>query len=102
MPFGRRAIRCHSVAEFDAVEASARSIRSNFAFWQADVTPKTNDIFEDEFQVTINKKNLLSASKVTTEDKTAEIVGAITSLAATATGRPLLMVMTEKLQPFLF
>jgi hypothetical protein len=71
-------------------------------FWHADVTPKTNDIFEDEFQVTINKKHLLSGSKVTTEDKTAEIVGTIISLAATATGRPLLMVMTEKPQPFFF
>jgi hypothetical protein len=46
------------------------------------VTPKTNDIFEDEVQVTVNSKHLLSAGKVTTEDKTAEIAGTIASFVA--------------------
>src|SRR5207245_2412011 len=31
------------------------------------VMPQTNDIFEDEVQVTVNSKHLLSAGKVTTE-----------------------------------
>ena len=48
------------------------------------VTPQTNDIFEDEVRVTANSKQLLSAGKVTTEDKTAEIVGTIASIAAQA------------------
>jgi hypothetical protein len=47
------------------------------------VTPQTNDIFEDEVQVTVNSKHLLSAGKVTTEDKTAEIAGTLASFAAT-------------------
>ena len=64
------------------------------------VTPQINDIFEDEVQVTINAKHLLSAGKVTTEDKTAEIVGTIASLAATAAGR---FAQIEKPpQPFSF
>jgi len=46
------------------------------------VTPQTNDIFEDEVQVTVNAKQLLSAGKVTTEDKTAEIAGTIAALVA--------------------
>jgi Predicted solute binding protein len=50
------------------------------------VTPQTNDIFEDEIQVTVNSKHLLSAGKVTTEDKTAEIVGTIASIAVEAAG----------------
>jgi hypothetical protein len=48
------------------------------------VTPQTNDIFEDEVRVTVNSKQLLSTGKVTTEDKTAEIVGTIASIAAQA------------------
>jgi hypothetical protein len=48
------------------------------------VTPQTNDIFDDEIQVTVNSKHLLTAGKVTTEDKTAEIVGTIASIAAQA------------------
>jgi hypothetical protein len=66
------------------------------------VTPKTNDIFDDEVQVTINTKHLLSAGKVTSEDKTAEILGTIASLAATAHGGLLSLAVTEKPQPFCF
>jgi hypothetical protein len=50
------------------------------------VTPVTNDIFEDDVRVTVNSKHLLSAGKVTTEDKTAEIVGTIASIAAEVKG----------------
>lgn len=66
------------------------------------VTPQTNDIFEDEVQVTINPKHLLSASKVTTEDKTAEIVGTIASLVATGMGYARRQGTTETPQPFCF
>jgi len=66
------------------------------------VTPQTNDIFEDEVQVTINPKHLLSASKVTTQDKTAEIVGTIASLVATGVGLTRGPGTTETPQPFCF
>lgn len=66
------------------------------------VTPQTNDIFEDEVQVTINPKHLLSASKVTTEDKTAEIIGTIASLVATGVGFTRGPGTTETPQPFCF
>ena len=65
------------------------------------VTPQTNDIFEDEVQVTVNAKKLLSAGKVTTEDKTAEIVGTIASLAAQAAARAY-VAPKESRQPFYF
>jgi hypothetical protein len=66
------------------------------------VTPQTNDIFEDEVQVTINPKHLLSASKVTTEDKTAEIIGTIASIVATGVGFTRGPGTTETPQPFCF
>jgi hypothetical protein len=49
-------------------------------------TPQSNPIFEDEVHVTVNAKHLLSTGNVTTEDKTAEIAGAIASLARAAAG----------------
>lgn len=45
------------------------------------VTPHANYVFEDEARVTINAKHLLSTGNVTTEDKTAEIVGTLASIA---------------------
>jgi len=48
------------------------------------VTPHANYIYEDEARVTVNPKQLLSTGNVTTEDKTADIVGAVASLASQA------------------
>ena len=48
--------------------------------------PQSNPIFEDEVRVTVNAKHLLSTGNVTTEDKTAEIAGALASLARAAAG----------------
>jgi len=45
------------------------------------VTPQANYLYEDDVHVTVNAKHLLSTGNVTTEDKTAEIVGALASLA---------------------
>jgi hypothetical protein len=55
------------------------------------VSPRANYMYEDETRVTVNSKHLLSTGNVTTEDKTADIVGALASLAAqavTLTGGP--------------
>jgi hypothetical protein len=46
------------------------------------VTPHANYVYEDEARVTVNSKQLLSTGNVTTEDKTADIVGAVASIAA--------------------
>jgi hypothetical protein len=62
-------------------------------------SPQPNYIYEDEVRVTVNAKRLLSAGNVTTEDKTAEIVGAVASMAAKAMFLP---VAAEKPQPFNF
>src|SRR5206468_3861593 len=50
------------------------------------VTPQANYLYEDDVHVTVNAKHLLSTGNVTTEDKTAEIVGALASLARTGMG----------------
>jgi hypothetical protein len=50
------------------------------------VTPEANYLYEDDVHVTVNAKHLLSTGNVTTEDKTAEIVGALASLARAGTG----------------
>jgi hypothetical protein len=47
-----------------------------------------NAMFEDEIKLTVNSKHLLSAGKATTEDKTAEIVGTVASLAKAAITGP--------------
>ena len=49
------------------------------------VTPQANYLYEDDVHVTVNAKHLLSTANVTTEDKTAEIVGALASLARAGT-----------------
>jgi hypothetical protein len=54
------------------------------------VTPRANYIYEDEARMTVNSKQLLSTGNVTTEDKTADIVGAVASIAAQAGGLKLL------------
>ena len=59
------------IAEAEADEASGGSY----------VTPQANYLYEDDVHVTVNAKHLLSTGNVTTEDKTAEIVGALASLA---------------------
>ena len=64
--------------------------------------PQSNPIFEDEVHVTVNAKHLLSTGNVTTEDKTAEIVGALASLARTAAGRFTGTEGIENPQPFNF
>jgi hypothetical protein len=64
-------------------------------------TPQSNPIFEDEVRVTVSAKHLLSTGNVTTEDKTAEIVGALASLARTAAGFARTEV-SENPQPFNF
>jgi len=46
------------------------------------VIPHANYIYEDETRVTVSAKHLLSTGKVTSEDKTVEIVGALASLAS--------------------
>src|ERR1700736_3027988 len=46
------------------------------------VTPRANYIYEDEARIGVNPKQLLSTGNVTTEDKTADIVGALASIAA--------------------
>lgn len=45
------------------------------------VIPHANYIYDDETQVTVNAKHLLSTGNVTSADKTAEIVGAVASMA---------------------
>lgn len=50
------------------------------------VTPHTNYVYEDETRVTANAKQLLSTGNVTTEDKTADIVGAVAAIASKARG----------------
>ncbi len=49
------------------------------------VTPHANYVYEDEARVTVNSKQLLSTGNVTTEDRTADIVGAVASIAAQVT-----------------
>jgi hypothetical protein len=46
------------------------------------VIPHANYIYEDETRVKVNAKHLLSTGNVTSEDKTAEIVGTLASMAA--------------------
>jgi hypothetical protein len=46
------------------------------------VIPHANYFYEDEARLTVNAKHLLSTGNVTSEDKTAEIVGALASMAA--------------------
>jgi hypothetical protein len=65
------------------------------------VTPQLNYMYEDEVQVAVNAKHLLSTGKVTTEDKTAEIVGALASLARTGMGLKELEAV-ENQRPFNF
>ena len=43
--------------------------------------PRRNYIFDDDFQVTVNSKHLLSAGKSTADDRTAAVIGAVASLA---------------------
>ena len=50
--------------------------------------PHANYIYEDEARVTANANHLLSTGKVTSEDKTVEIVEALASLASEAKGLP--------------
>jgi hypothetical protein len=100
LPIGKITIKGDSSAALTlAVTASVEADRPAGVYY---VTPQTNDIFDDEVQVTINAKHLLSAGKVTREDKTAEIVGTIASLAATASGRFATMAIPETPQPFCF
>jgi len=63
--------------------------------------PQSNPIFEDEVHVTVNAKHLLSTGNVTTEDKTAEIVGALASLARAGAGYAALENI-ENPEPFNF
>ena len=49
------------------------------------VIPHANYIYEDEMRLTVNAKHLLSTGNVTSEDKTAEIVGALASMAGEVT-----------------
>src|SRR6266849_5667763 len=58
------------------------------------VTPQSNYIYEDEVRVAVNAKHLLSTGNVTTEDKTAEIAGALASLARAGLG----LAKTEALE----
>ena len=51
-------------------------------------TPRSNDWYEDEVSLKVNKQHLLSTGNVTTEDKTVEIVGTLASIAARAAGIP--------------
>jgi hypothetical protein len=67
------------------------------------VSPHANYLFEDEVQVT-TKKHLLNTGKVTTEDKTVEIIGTVASIAANI---PKIAVVsggtpTPQPQPFTF
>ena len=50
------------------------------------VMPHANYAYEDETRVTINSKQLLSTGNVTTEDKTADIVGGLASIVSKAKG----------------
>ena len=52
------------------------------------VSPHANYLFEDEVQIR-TKKHLLNTGKVTTEDKTVEIIGTVASIAANISGRAL-------------
>jgi hypothetical protein len=67
-----------------------------------------NAMFEDEIKLSVNSKHLLSAGKATTEDKTAEIVGTVASLAKAAMGVGPLMRIAKPTptppdkQPFYF
>ena len=56
------------------------------------VKPRSNYMYEDEVHISV-KKHLLSTGNVTTEDKTADIVGAIASTAKTA------LMMSQGTQP---
>jgi hypothetical protein len=42
--------------------------------------PRRNYIFDDDFQVTVNSKHLLSAGKSTANDRTADVIGAVASM----------------------
>jgi len=50
------------------------------------VTPHANYIYEDESRIAVNGKHLLSTGNLTTEDKTADIVGALASMAGQIKG----------------
>lgn len=65
------------------------------------VIPQSNYIYEDEVRVAVNAKHLLSTGNVTTEDKTAEIAGALASLARAGLGVAR-TVATENAEPFNF
>jgi hypothetical protein len=66
------------------------------------VTPQANYIYDDEVQITVNGKRLLSAGKVTTQDRTVDIVAAVASLVSEiAKGTPALRSL-EKPLPFYF
>ena len=49
------------------------------------VIPHANYMYDDETRITVNAKHLLSTGNVTTEDKTAEIVGTLASIASEVT-----------------
>jgi hypothetical protein len=69
------------------------------------VTPHANYVYEDETRVTVNSKQLLSTGNVTTEDKTADIVGALASIASKAMtfkGVPLKKEKAKSRLPFYF
>ena len=48
--------------------------------------PYRNYIFDDDFQVTVNSKHLLSAGKSTANDRTADVIGAVASLIPAVAG----------------
>jgi hypothetical protein len=55
------------------------------------VSPHANYLFEDEVQISA-KKHLLNTGKVTTEDKTVEIIGTIASIAAHVSGKGMFQI----------
>jgi len=68
------------------------------------VSPHANYLFEDEVQISA-KKHLLSTGKVTTEDKTVEIIGTVASIAANISGKRFLQTggqPTPQPEPFTF
>jgi len=55
-------------------------VESDESFGEYYVTPHANYMYDDEVQITVNGKRLLSAGKVTTQDRTVDIVAAVASL----------------------
>lgn len=66
--------------------------------------PWRNYIFDDEYQVTVNSKHLLSAGNATANDRTADVIGSVASLAASTVGLRMMIPPLppgEDQQPFL-